>query len=279
MSLLATLGTCSLLGKPSVGPCTSNADYLKHVVQRLQSAVEEAHSAAMRHDIRTVFQVIHRLTPKQPFRAIRLRGSNGEAQHAHAECQQLEVHFAEVFQTTHPPANAHSSPIKGMSLTYEALVHAFATAPTTKAVGPHSMPNLMLRMLAEPLAGWLWPALEHAWCQQASPIIPQAWRDAWLVLLARRLVRCPGDIRPIALTDSIGKTILGLLTQALKPYSVPRLQQMPIFAFIPAKGTLEALMFVCQHCREVRQQCEAAGSKYWQQTHAGTTPSLRAVDA
>ena len=244
-------------------------------VHRLQTAVAEAHQAALRQDIRTVFQVIRKLTPKQPFRTIRLRGPQGEALPAFDECKQFEAHFAEVFQSpTSEPVHA-MTPIHELPFTFDELVHAFHTAPITKAAGPHSMPHLLLRLLAEPLATWLWPALEQSWCHQSHPTIPQEWRDAWLVLLAKRLVRCPGDVRPIALTDSIGKTVLGLLTHAIKPYIVPQLQQMPMFAFLPARGTHEALLFVCQHCREVRSQCEAAGHTYWRQTHAQPAPPLR----
>ena len=243
-------------------------------VQRLQRAVTEAAAAAQRHDTRKVFEIIRKLTPKQPFRAIRLRGPSGEAMPAHDECKQFEAHFEAVFQCTQPFKAPDLNQIAALPFTFDDLTHALANAPVTKAVGPRSLPNLLLRMLALPLAEWIWPALEHAWCSQV-PSIPQEWRDAWLVLLAKRSVRAPGDVRPIALTDSIGRTILGLLTKALKPVVLPSLQKLPIFAFIPQRGTLEALMFVSQHCREVRQQCEQAGHTYWRQTRGIQAPPLR----
>ena len=118
-------------------------------------------------------------------------------------------------------------------------------------------------MLSERLSKWLWPCLQEAWCKASDPEVPQAWRDAWLVLLAKRAVRCAKDVRPIALTDSIGKTILGLLTTALKHQFYPKLQHLPIFAFVPNRGTLEALYFVCQHCRLVRSSCEANSQSFW----------------
>ena len=145
---------------------------------RLHQAVADAHNAALRHDTRTVFAVIRRITPRQPYRAIRLRGSQGEALPAFEEGQLLAEHFQTVFQSTSycPPSNAGQ--LTYLPFTFDALVNAFHKAPITKAVGPSSLPNLMLRLLAEPLAEWLWPALTHAWCMQTDPSIPQDWKDA-----------------------------------------------------------------------------------------------------
>ena len=74
------------------------------------------------------------------------------------------------------------------------------------------------------------------------------------------------DVRPIALTDSLGRTILGLLTNALKKQVYPQITLLPIFAFVPKRGTLEALYFVCNHCRTVRTMCEATNSSYWKRS-------------
>ena len=126
------------------------------------------------------------------------------------------------------------------------------------------MPNLLLRMLSEPLSKWLWTALHNSWCSDPDPNVPRAWRDAWLVLLAKRRVREPRDIRLIALTDSLGRTILGLLTHVTKPQVIPKLLHLPIFAFVPGRGTLEALLFACDHCRRVRTLCSTNVNSPWQ---------------
>ena len=224
--------------------------------QRLHLAIADARAAADRHDTRTIFAIIRRLTPKQPYRAIRLRGSQGEALLASEECDLFTQHFESVFKVAKPTFPSAVGPLAEMPFSEHDLAKALAHAPVGKAVGPSSLPNLVLRMLSEPLAAWLWKALFRAWCCDTSPSIPQVWRDAWLVLLAKRSVRTPSDVRPIALTDSIGKTILGLFTQALKPQVMPKLMHLPIFAFIPGRGTLESWGFAfclwplscCQRC-------------------------------
>ena len=242
--------------------------------QRLHQAVADAHHAALRHDTRTVFAIIRKITPRQPYRTIRLRGPKGEAIPAFEEGRQLVEHFQTVFQSTtySPPLNMGQ--LSHLPFTFDALVNGFHKAPITKAVGPCSLPNLMLRLLAEPLAEWLWPALTDAWCNHENPPIPQDWKDAWLVLLAKRLVKQPKDIRPIALTDSIGNTVLGLLTQELKPQILPAILRQPIFAFVPARGTLEALMFACDHCRQVRPACESVSPSYWRRAHHTAIPMI-----
>ena len=232
-------------------------------VDRLQKAVDEAHQASIRHDTRTVFAVIRRLTPKQPFRAIRLRGPQGEALPAAEECRQFETHFTSVFCSTDEAQPMPESLLQHMPFDQDELEQAFERAPLTKAVGPKAIPNVLLRMLAKPLACWLWPMLQQTWCNSAEVTIPPSWKDAWLVLLAKRLVRTPQDVRPIALTDSIGRTILGILTSRLRTMLTPTFQTLPIFAYVPARGTLEALFYVCQHCRDVRSLCESASPSYW----------------
>ena len=164
-----------------------------------------------------------------------------------------------------------------MPFTCDDLTHAFAQASPGKAVAPNACPNILLRQIAPSLAEWLWPILCDQWTGD-TPVIPQEWKDAWLCLLAKRHVRHTTDIRPIALTDSVGKTILGLLTQALRPHVLPTMQTMPIFAFVPARGTEEALMMVFNHCRTIRAACEAQTCSFWHRL-AGHAPTSLAGGA
>ena len=240
-------------------------------VQRLEKAIHQAEDAARRRDSRALFAVIRRLTPKQPYRAIRLRGPGGEALTAAAECHQFETHFASVFQAQANPLPPNAGSLDSMPFSQEDLEYALAHAPTAKAVGPLSMPNVLLRILSEPLAAWLWPALQTAWCACENPEVPTTWKDAWLVLLAKRLVRTPRDVRPIALTDSLGKTVLGLLTQILSAQVYPIVCHQPLFAYLPQRGTLEALQFVCAHCRHVRSACESNSQSYWKRLQGTPT--------
>ena len=240
---------------------------------RLHRVVEQAQEAAARHDSRKLYSIIRSLTPKQPFRLIRLQGHRGTAISAPEECRQLEGHFANVFmskiQYMPPPMQS----LETMPFTFDDLCNALAKAPPGKAVAPGTLPNLLIRSLAFELAEWLWGILHNLWIE-GRPTIPQLWKDAWLSLLAKRAVRQPRDIRPIALTDGLGKIILGLLTTKLMAITYPVLRTLPIFAFIPQRGTEEALMFVFQHCRTIRDGCARNSQTFWTR-HAGhPTPAF-----
>ena len=235
-------------------------------VARLSSAVDQATAAAHRHDTRALFATIRKLTPRSPHRAIRLHGPSGEALTAEEECQKFRVHFSSVFRSESVTPLMPLQAFSELPFSYDELMYALTHAPVSKAVGPLALPNYLLRMMSEPLCDWLWQSLQTAWCSHNKPHIPQNWKDAWLVLLAKRRVRQATDVRPIALTDSLGRTILGLLTHALKQVVYPQITHLPIFAFVPRRGTLEALYFVCRHCRFVRTICEASSRSYWKKS-------------
>ena len=237
--------------------------------QRLFDAVALAQDAADRHDTRKLFCIIRSIAPKMPFKLIRLRGQHGEALTATAECDLLEAHFRSVFQSPDCPADVYMQPLQSMPFTQSDLEAGLMKAAVTKAVAPGTLPNVLLRALAENLSQWLWPMLEELW-MSSIPTIPQCWRDAWLCLLAKRNVKKPTDTRPIALTDGIGKVVLGILTKVLKQHLMPSLCRLPIYAFIP--NTEEALIVVTNHCRHVRSQCEAQIGSFWSKM-AGNRPA------
>ena len=240
---------------------------------RLLEAVRQAEEAAAHHDTRKLFCIIRSIAPKAPYKLIRLRGQNGAALTAPEECALLEAHFREVFQCQMQQTSLEGKPLACMPFSKEALANAFAQASIHKAVAPGTLPNIVIRSLANELADWIWPHLDQLWTCQ-SPIIPQSWKDAWLCLIAKKNVRQPKDVRPIALTDGIGKTVLGLLTQELKHMIQPSLTPLPIFAFMPHRGTEEALMFVFQHCRKVRNACTLQQGNYWSRLQGHTLPDL-----
>ena len=153
---------------------------------RLHTAVEEAQAAAQRHDLRSLYKIIRTLTPKQPFKMIRLRGSHGEALTAEQECQQLESHFAAVFQSPTETLCPPLLELPNMPFSQEDLCHALLHAPVHKAVAPGTLPNLLLRSLAPEIASWLWLILQAQWCSP-NPSIPQPWKDALALSFGKKI--------------------------------------------------------------------------------------------
>ena len=112
-----------------------------------------------------------------------------------------------------PPLVLHSMPFDTTE-----LQHAFEHASVHKAVCPEAFPNIYLRALAPALTHWTFRMLQSMWIDRPFEV-PQPWKDAWLTLLAKRQVKTPAHVRPIALTDSIGKIILGLTTRSFETSS------------------------------------------------------------
>ena len=107
-----------------------------------------------------------------------------------------------------------------------------------------------MRALSEPLAEHCHALLSQLWLVDGL-IIPSCWKHAWLTLLAKRTVKSPKDIRPIALTDLLGKTVLSLIVMK------------------PKRSTADALILAFAHLRTTCQACQQASSTVWQRRDGG----------
>ena len=56
-----------------------------------------------------------------------------------------------------------------------------------------------------------------------------------------------------SLQEPVGKAIIGILIHMAMQQASPHLVCFPLWAFMPARSTLDAICRVCMHCREVRQ--------------------------
>ena len=93
----------------------------------------------------------------------------------------------------------------------------------------------------------------------------------WLTLIAKRAVHTPKDVRPIALTDVIGKCVLQTLIQKVRPHVLPSLCQAPLLGYLLHRSTLDALIAVFHRCHLVRARSQSATKNLWQR-RAGVEP-------
>ena len=153
------------------------------------------------------------------------------------------------------------------------LAHELRATKIDKAVAPGTLPPLIIKRFASQLASWLYRYLEITW-HHHRPSIPAEWKDAVLTLLAKRTVTNPTDLRPIALTCGLGKTVLGALVKAASSHMAERLIQFPLFAYTDRRGVFEALCYVFDHCHQVRTNCTMANPSHWQKQAGHTKPKL-----
>ena len=242
-------------------------------LSRVEHAVQQAENAATMNNARMLFATVRQLCPKQRPSPIRLRSPQGHPLNGQEECDFLQQHFSEVYASEASELQLPSFVLTEMPFSLDELQHAFDHASTFKAAGPEALPNLYLRAFAPALASWTFCMLQQLWLFRPFEV-PQLWKDAWLTLLAKRQVRTPADVRPIALTDSIGKLVLGILTKKLKIEIHHQLIPLPLFAYMPRRSTIDALLFVFDHCRLIRATCQAASNSYWKTRQSVARPPL-----
>ena len=83
----------------------------------------------------------------------------------------------------------------------------------------------------------------------SPPHIPQSWKDGSLFLLPKpgKKPDTAANLRPLALQDPLGTTILGLLTTAARSSVLSTLCAQPQYAYLPQRGTFEAISRAVNH--------------------------------
>ena len=237
---------------------------------RFQEQMHRAAQADRAHDQRQLHMIVRELSPKQPSRPIRFRTATGLALSPEVELDLLRQHFETVYCGSTPQMPGPSARLSSMPFTADDLRYNLARVPLTKAVAPGSLQPAVVRCLADDLAQICHQLLVREWCHR-KVTIPQHWQAAWLTLIAKRAVQTPKDVRPIALTDVLGKCVLQTLMQKVRPHVLPSLCQAPLLGYLPNRSTIDALIAVFHHCRDVRARSQSAMKNLWQR-RAGEAP-------
>ena len=147
---------------------------------------------------------------------------------------------------------AHGNP-----LTQQDILESLKAIPCKKAGPAHIAHNVAYRVGAETLAPVLHGFLQD-WWSGGRPYIPQAWKDAWLILIPKpgRPCKGPGDMRPIGLSHPIGKAILRALRTKIMPYAQRYMEHVPQWGFVPGREVADALARAFRHCQAVQTLCK-----------------------
>ena len=62
-------------------------------------------------------------------------------------------------------------------------------------------------------------------------------------------------LRPICLQHPVNKAFAGIQCQLILAQTFPTLRQLPLYAYLPSRGTRDCLLIVASHCRQVRDTC------------------------
>ena len=220
-------------------------------MQRISEVIGTAAKAADNHDSYTLFACIRSLMPRVDSK-IKLRNTQGQLMNTVEEVACFRAHIRTTWQG---PANCPSYGwLTDMPFDREALIRALELTPETKAVAPGRAPGTVWKLQAERIGSWLFDLLCHLWVGR-PPVIPQSWKDGWLHFIYKpgKAPSHPAFLRPLALTDPVGKVVMKLVATRIREQAWPALVEWPQYAYLPFRSTFDPVSRVAQHCRDARQ--------------------------
>lgn len=123
----------------------------------------------------------------------------------------------------------------------------------TRALAPDAFPALVWKCFASDIAAVVYPAIHHTWVLQMG-ILPIQWSTGWLHLLSKpnKPPNNPAALRPICLQHPIKRIMIGIHCNQIMHAAFLRLRSIPLFAYLPNRGTKDCLLIVSDHCRAVK---------------------------
>ena len=146
----------------------------------------------------------------------------------------------------------------GLPFTAEELCRALCDIPASKAVARPFCPGFIWKAHASMITPHLYHVLEQ-WWNNCVPLVPSQWKDAWMLLIPKPGKRpsMPEALRPLALQEPLGKAVIGLLARKAQQLTLSQMVSWPIWAYLPARSTQQALLRVAAHCRAGRTLVES----------------------
>ncbi len=227
----------------------------RHARQRKKARILSMLSAASQafdaHDSYQLYRAVALHCPKQPRKRIKLRGPQGHfltpVEETAAYCHFVQTTWAG------EPLQLDNRAISAMPFTLTELQYELARLPALKSVAPLYAPAVMWKAQAEPLAQLLYPMLQRWWLTQPA-YIPTEWKDGWTCFIPKPGKSCTSlaNLRTLALQAPLGKMVIKLIARKARVQSMSTLCAIPQFAYLPNRGTMQALLRVESHCRYTR---------------------------
>ena len=212
-----------------------------------------AAEAAHRNDSGQLHRIIRRLAPKQKRDTVRIHGPNGEMLREAEEHGTIVQYFQQLFQSTAEPCTYPCPSVYTLNVSTQDVFEALDGTKYGKAVPPRSAPSSAVKICADLLAQAVTPQVNACLSGVATPPL---WADCHLALIPKpkKPARRPENLRPLGLQDCGAKAYAKLLKQLLLREVSAQLVSLPVFAYLPHRGTDDAIARVAEHCRWVRER-------------------------
>ena len=221
--------------------------------QHLNKIFAIAGKAEAAKDHFRMYQAIRELAPKQPFRRIQIRDTDGTILSPSAAADRIQDWLTDLY---HDPEAESERRSFQWPFTAQEFQHGLLELPALKALAPGYAPALFWHGAAEVLA----PYLQEYFCIGSEQMtLPRQWTMGSFCLLPKHTKRthAPQDLRPITLLEPCGEALLGTLALHLFDTIGATLCSVPQYAYLPGRGTEEALIRVFRHCDTVRNLCNS----------------------
>ena len=171
------------------------------------------------------------------------------------EIQLIEQYYTALYSDDQLPQFG-TDPLTHAPFDRQALTEALRALPSTKALAPDGIPALVWKHFAADLAPHVMNTFVECWMgSQIRP--PVHWTTGWIHLLPKpkKTPSKPQALRPICLQHPVNKVFAGIQCNLILTQAYPLLRQLPLFAYLPSRGTRDYLLIVASHCRQVRDTC------------------------
>ena len=223
--------------------------------QKFETILAEGADLALHGQTFEWYRKIRQLCPKQRLRRIQMYDQHGISLSPTQEIQQIEQYYIALYSDDHQP-QFNTDPITVAPFDCQALTDALRALPSTKALAPDGIPALVWKHFAKDLAVPIMNTFVECWMgSRIQP--PEHWTTGWIFLLPKpnKTPSKPQALRPICLQHPVSKVFAGIQCRLILSQAYPILRQLPLYAYLPSRGTRDCLFIVASHCRQIRDTC------------------------
>ena len=207
----------------------------EHWVKQLEEAEQ---AEATKNPLKFV-QVINRLAPRRSTERVQIRAEDGGLLSPKEEAWALASYWKGIYKADAPYVCDWRIQ-RPLTFTWSEIRDALLHLKQRKANAPN--------------ATYLADYLQSKW-QPGELYIPEVWTTPFLHFLVKpnKPARRAQDMRPIALQSPAAKALTSILRDRIRPYFNEAIRQVPQFAYVMQRSTIEAIARVAQHCASIRQ--------------------------
>ena len=225
--------------------------------QKWDDSLRVAEEAMQQGNSHVFYTTVKRMAPRGEPGRVQLRSTAGDVLTAEAELEVMRKHWSGVFDSRSLDEQEWEL-VDGMDIQLAEVRAAVRALSLRKATMPGTAPSAAWKYGGEALAVKLHAYLQIRWgpgvlAHDAHLV------QSWLHFLRKpgRTLRDPSDLRPIALQPGACKILSSVMKRRLQPFVEALASRYPQFAYVPGRGTLEAISHVADHCDRVRAAVRA----------------------